>query len=354
MENVFIRLNGRGNAWPVFVGSTHPFYSVNDPDDLGNVSYSIIGSKDTELNLQQIEWELLIDAGNNTASYIIRHENRIPEAIILTHPHLDHTVGIDWIAESYVYRHEFKKRYPLYATLPCWEFVKQSFPQLEKIIEFHELVPGIQCKIDEVEDMGVTAFPVYHGDSGYGSSLLLFDYQKNGDQIVRAVITGDMLTPLLRDKDFREIAKAKVLYIDCNNRFSFPGSNHGSITTIDPKTGTKSAYLSKWIEELNFSKLAAPHLQQPFNNETHVYFNEFLKDNKDLKRIPYSIIEFLKLAEIPSTQLIHYSGFDDKKYYNEQVLNDKELVSWANQVIIKEGLNSDIVVPQTGDIFKLA
>ena len=104
---------------------------------------------------------------------------------------------------------------------------------------------------------------------------------------------------------------------------------------------------------MNFSKLAAPHLQQPFNNETHVYFDEFLKDNKDLKRIPYSITEFLKLAEIPSTQLIHYSGFDDEKYYNEQVLNDKELESWANQVIIKEGLNSEIVVPQTGDIFKL-
>ncbi len=353
MKNVFIRLNGRGNAWPVFVGNNHPFYARNDADDLGNVSYSIIGSGNAELNLQQIDWELLIDAGNNTVSYIIRHENRIPEAIILTHPHLDHTVGIDWIAESYVYRHEFQKRYPLYATLPCWEFVKQSFPQLERIIEFHELIPGIQCRISEVEEMGVTAFPVYHGDSGYGASLLLFEYQTNHDRTLRAVITGDMLTPMLRDKDFREIAQAKVLYIDCNNRFSFPGSNHGSITTLDPKTGAKSTYLSKWIEELNFSKLAAPHLQQPFNNEIHAYFDAFLKDNKDLKRLPFSVTEFLKRAEIPHTQLIHYSGFDDDKYYNEKVVNDKELESWANQVIAKEGLKSKITVPRTGDVFKL-
>jgi hypothetical protein len=353
MESVFVRLNGRGNAWPVFVGSSHPFYSLNDPDDLGNVSYSIIGSKNTKSDIRQINWELLVDAGNNTVSYIIRHENRIPEAIILTHPHLDHTVGIDWIAESYVYRHEFKRKYPLYATLPCWEFVKLSFPQLKKIIEFHELVPGMQCKINEVNGMSVTAFPVYHGDSGYGASLLLFDYLNNDHDAVRAVFTGDMLCPLLRDKDFREIAKANILYIDCNNRFSFPGSNHGSITTLDPRTGAKSTYLSKWLEDLNFSKLAAPHLQFPFNNEIHGYFNEYLRDNKDLKRIPVSITEFLKLAEIRHTKLIHYSGFDDQKYYNEKVLNDNELESWANQIITREGLNSRIYVPRTGDVFKL-
>ena len=353
MESVFIRLNGRANAWPVFVGNDHPFYSLNDPDDLGNVSYSMIGSKSTELNLRQIEWEILIDAGNNTASYIIRHENRIPEAIILTHPHLDHTVGIDWIAESYVYNNEFKSKYPLYATLPCCEFVKQSFPQLKKIIEFHELVPGIQSRINEVEDMSVTAFPVYHGNSGFGSSLLLFEYQNDGKNTVRAVFTGDMLSPLLRDKDFREIAKAKVLYIDCNNRFSFPLSNHGSITTADPKTGAKSTYLSKWLEELNFTKLTAPHIQYPFNSETHAYFDEFLKDHKDLKRIPHSITEFLKLAEIPNTKLVHYSGYEDEKYYNEKVLDDKELESWSNQVITREGLNSKIFVPGTGDVFKL-
>jgi hypothetical protein len=201
--------------------------------------------------------------------------------------------------------------------------------------------------------MSVTAFPVYHGDSGYGSSLLLFDYQKNDNRTVRTVITGDMLAPLLRDKDFKEIAKAKVLYIDSNNRFSFPGSNHGSITALDPKTGAESAYLSKWIEGLSFSKLAAPHVQQPFNKETHTYFDEFLKDNKDLKRIPFSVSEFLKRTGIPNTRLIHYSGFEDKKHYNEQLLNDKELESWANQTLTKEGLNSKIYVPRTGDIFKL-
>ena len=354
MKNVFIRLNGRGNAWPVFLGKSHPFYSLNEPDDLGNVSYSIIGSNNTKFNIQQIEWELLVDAGNNTVSYLIRHENRIPEAIILTHPHLDHTVGVDWIAESYVFRHEFKKKYPLYATLPCWEFVRQSFPQLMKIIEFHELVPGIQCKINEVSDIYVTAFPVFHGESAFGASLLLFEYRNPGNHTLRAVFTGDMLSPLLRDKDFREIAQAMVMYIDCTNRFSFPESNHGSITTLDPKTGAKSTHLTKWLEELNFSKLAAPHLQYPFNSEIHTYFSEFLKDNKELRRMPFSISEFLKSAEIAHTKLIHYSGYEDDKYYNEKVLNDQELETWANQIITREGLKSKVYVPRTGDIFKLA
>lgn len=354
MNNVFIRLNGRGNAWPVFVGNSHPFYVTDDPDDLGNVSYSIIGSKDAELNIRQIEWELLIDAGNNTVSYIIRHENRIPEAIILTHPHPDHTIGVDWIAESYVFRHEFRKKYPLYATLPCWESVKQSFPQLKQVIDFHELVPGIQCKINEVGNMYVTAFPVFHGDSAFGASLLLFEYRNSDKHALRAVFTGDMLTPMLRDKDFIEIAKAGVMYIDCNNRFSFPASNHGSVTTLDPKTGAKNKYLIKWLEDLSFSKLASSHLQNPFNNEIHHYFNEFLRDNKDLKRLPFSITGFLKQAEIPHVNLIHYSGYEDEKYYNEKVLNDRELESWANQIIQREGLNSKIHVPRTGDVFRLA
>ncbi|MBN2213284.1 MAG: MBL fold metallo-hydrolase [Bacteroidales bacterium] len=353
MKRLFIRLNGRANAWPVFLGNSHPFYSPDDPDGLGNASYSIIGTKSADLNLQQIECELLVDAGNNTASYIIRHENRIPEALILTHPHLDHTVGIDWIAESFSHRHEFRKKYPLYATLPCWEFVRQSFPQLKKIIEFHELIPGIQCKIDEVNDIYVTAFPVFHGDSGFGASLLLLEYRNQDKNAVRAVFTGDMLCPLLRDRDFREIAQARVMYIDCNNRFSYPESNHGSVTTIDPKTGAKSKYLGSWLEELSFSKLAAPHLQQPFNSEIHNYFSGFLKDNKDIKKIPFSVSEFLKKAEIPHTRLIHYSGYEDEKCYNEKVLDDKELESWASQIITREGLNSRISVPRTGDIFRL-
>ena len=205
MNHVFIRLNGRGNAWPVFVGETHPFYSHKDPDDLGNVSYSLIGSNRPEPDFLQIEWELLVDAGFNTVSYIIRHENRIPEAIILTHPHLDHTAGIDWIAESFAYKHHFKKKYPVYATLPSWEFVKQSFPQLSGIIEFNELVPGIPGKIKEVSNMHVTAFPVYHGNSGFGASLLLFEYKSRGNINARAVITGDMLSPLLRNKDLQRI-----------------------------------------------------------------------------------------------------------------------------------------------------
>ena len=109
----------------------------------------------------------------------------------------------------------------------------------------------------------------------------------------------------------------------------------------------------QWLEELNFTRLAAPHLQYPFSSETHAYFDEFLKDHKDLKRIPHSITEFLKSAEIPNTKLVHYSGYDDEKYYNEKILDDKELESWSNQVITREGLNSKIFVPGTGDVFKL-
>lgn len=353
MNHIFIRLNGRGNAWPVFVGETHPFYSHENPDDLGNVSYSFIGSNKPDPDIGKIEWELLVDAGFNTVSYIIRHENRIPEAIILTHPHLDHTVGIDWIAESFVYGHQFKRKYPIYATLPCWEYVKQSFPQLTGIIEFNELVPGIQCKIKEVSDMHVTAFPVYHGNSGFGASLLLFEFQNQANMGVKAVITGDMLTPLITNQDLQRITGSKVIYIDCNNRFPFPESNHGSFVSYDPDSGTISPFLTKWLEQLTFSKLMAPHVQNPCNAEIYNYFDRLIKDLNEPGLLTFTITDLLKRIQIPEVNLVHYSGFEDRKKYNQKALNDSELESWANNIITSENTKSRIRVPRTGDHFKL-
>ncbi len=354
MKHVYIRLNGRGNAWPVFVGGNHPFYNASDPDDLGNVSYSIIGSDTNEFTNGKIDWELLIDAGNNTVPYIIRNENRIPEAMIITHPHLDHIVGIDWIAQSYVHLNDYQKKYPLYTTLPCWEIVKNSFHQLINIIDFHELETGVQTRIEEVPEMFVTAYPVFHGESGFGASLLLFEHHSSEQILSRAVITGDMLVPLLRNKDFEVISSAKVMYIDSNNRFSYPVSSHGSFTSLDPLGGKKSEYLTKWLENLNFSMLFAPHLQQPYNSNIHAYFDEFIRENKDLDKMVFSITDMLKRTNIKTVNLVHYSGNEDLKMHHQKIMNDKELEKWSNDVMVKENIQSKIFVPKTGSIFQLA
>jgi mRNA degradation ribonuclease J1/J2 len=105
----------------------------------------------------------------------LNNENRVPEAIVLTHPHLDHTLGIDWIAQSYYFTTDKKMRYPIYATKPCFEIVLQMYPHLKKILAFTELIPGVSAKIKEVSDVSVTAYPVFHGESGFGAAMLLFE-----------------------------------------------------------------------------------------------------------------------------------------------------------------------------------
>ena len=130
-----VRVNGRGNAWPVFLGSESRFYRSTS-QDLSNASYSIISHEGEDYLSGKIRWEVLIDAGNNTVPYIIQHENRIPEAIILTHGHTDHTLGVDWVVQSYYFQNNKKKKYPLYCTRLVWDIVKRSYPQLEHAVSF--------------------------------------------------------------------------------------------------------------------------------------------------------------------------------------------------------------------------
>ncbi len=348
----FIRTNGRGNAWPLFLGSDHPFYSAANPDDLSNASFSFIMSDSEEFTSESVRWEVLVDAGNNTASYIIRHENRIPEAIVLTHPHMDHSLGVDWIAQSYYYKYDKKRKYPLYATGPCWEFVRQSYPHLDHIIDFKELKPGVTTTIDEVDDLQVTAFPVFHGESAFGASLLVFEVIENGVHS-KAVFTGDMLCPLLRKKDYRFLKDANVIYIDCNNRFSYPKSNHGSIVTTMPGNTNESKYLAQWKKGVYLSHLIAPQLERSYDAAKHSYFDEFLSDNSDLSKIPFSIIDFIRITGIRQVKLVHYSGYEDNKIYNQKVLSGRELENFANEKASLYKLNSNFSVPETGDIFIL-
>lgn len=62
MSKIKVRVNGRGNAWPVVLGQEHPFYNRQNYQDLANTSFSIIKSDINEPNEKEIEWDLLIDA----------------------------------------------------------------------------------------------------------------------------------------------------------------------------------------------------------------------------------------------------------------------------------------------------
>jgi len=106
MSKIKVRINGRGNAWPVILGQEHSFYNRNNPEDLANASCSILKSKTDQPKEDDIEWDLMIDAGHGTVQYLLKNCNRIPETVFITHPHIDHTLGLDWIVQSYYKRHK--------------------------------------------------------------------------------------------------------------------------------------------------------------------------------------------------------------------------------------------------------
>lgn len=350
-HSIHIRTNGRANAWPVFIGENHPFYSKQGQHDLANASFSLFNIKNTDFNLKQIEWEVVVDAGHGTAETILHHENRIPETIVLTHPHLDHSLGIDWIAQSYYFKHNKEKQYPFYATRPCFEAVLQMYPHLKKILCFQELIPGQIKKIKECKGLQVIAFPVFHGESAFGASMLFFEAD-TGHGIKRILFTGDMLCPLLREIDYEIISKAEVVYIDSNNRFPYPRSNHQSIVGYDPGETGISKYVKTWEQKDLLAYFMAPHNVFKYGETYHNYFNEILAEHP--KEYCYAVFDFIKRTTIPNVMMVHYGGLEDKKIHKQEVFSANELLEWTEMEAAKVDLTSNFHLPGKGEIYSLS
>ncbi|MBN2273925.1 MAG: MBL fold metallo-hydrolase [Bacteroidales bacterium] len=350
--SLFIRVNGCGNAWPVFLGTEHPFYDRMNADDMGSASYAVIGCMGKNYSPRTIEWEIIIDAGHNTVPFLLKNENRIPEALFLTHAHPDHITGVDWIAQSLKYTSTDSRKLPVYATDLCRQQVLETIPHLMNAVVFNELKPGRKEFVKEVPGLAVTAFPVYHGESSQGAAMLLVEYAQDADA-PSVLFTGDLLFPFLRNEDYATISKAKVMYIDCSNRFSYPASNHISFTTSKPENGKVSNYLEEWQYKNPVERCAALQLKDA-NEDYRRYFDRFIQENNNYANIPFSVMEFLKKTGIPIVQLVHYSGYHDLKHYRQDELDQKALQKWAKRLLAVTGLkNVRLDVPKTGIILKL-
>lgn len=342
MSQLQLRINGRGNAWPVFLGQEHPFYNRQRYEDLANTSCSLFKKRNTKKN--EIEWELLIDAGHGTVQYLLQNHNRIPEAIFITHPHIDHFLGIDWIIQSY--SKTYQKPYPVYATILTWKKILTAFPHLETLVNFNELTPYSSVSVNEVSDIQVTAYPVYHGQYAGGAAMFLFENDNK-----KILFTGDLLCPLLKETDFANLENVDLLVTDANNRFPYPQSNHWSITTkIDEN---KSSFLKDYINKHSVGLLLSPHLK-PY---TPIYysncFDYFLNQEFTIQYFIFDSLSFVEQIQPKQVVFLHYSGNEDKKYYQESILNSCELQAWIKNIIRNHSVETTVTVPYVGQCFDI-
>jgi phosphoribosyl 1,2-cyclic phosphodiesterase len=345
MNQIKVRINGRGNAWPVMLGQDHPFYDCTKYEDLANASCSIIKTAEKQPEEKDIEWDLMIDAGHGAVQYMLKNCNRIPEALFITHPHIDHTLGMDWIVQSFYKLN--KKPYPVYATVLCWEMVKTTFPHLKEMIEFKELIPYQKKTIDEVSGVELIPYPVYHGKSAEGATMLFFTINDEKSQ-KKILFTGDILCPLLRDEDYHTITNIDLLVADANNRYPYPNCNHWSILKgINDQT---SEILKNFIDKNTIRLFLYPHLNHNVSNSYYRCFDYFLNKEIHLKNFSFTLSSFIKLIKPEKTVLMHYSGSEDEKYYNQPRLNSGELKDWLKLISFRLNINLTFIIPETGDL----
>ena len=341
MSTLNIRVFGTGNAWPVLIGSNHRFYNRHNMFDLANAAFSVFEQN----NKKEINWEILIDAGHGTPQYILSSYNRIPDAIVLTHAHLDHTAGLDWIVQSH-YRIKKNRPFPVYCSKPCWNYIINSFPHLEGLMEHIELIPSVTINIKEADNITITPFPVYHGPRAPGANLLIFETEKPKPK--KIIFTGDILCPLIRKTDYEKLNNPDFLFADANNRYPCPASNHWSI--LSSFINENKNYLENWKSKINLSGLIKPHKNNNSNKITSNYLDEVISEQYQKLDMPLSILEFTKLIKPKKIGLVHYSGLEDFKYYKQRIFSKIELLEWCRTAI---GGKYGITIPTSGEIFKI-
>jgi len=345
MTKTGIRVNGRGNAWPLPLGQDHPMYQGGKEPDYANASFSLI-SLNKEKSGTEVNWELLIDAGHGTIPMLLKTHNRIPDAIVLTHPHLDHFLGIDWVAQSY-YRFSDKQRYPLYATSLCWETLVSNLPHLEKIIEFKRMDYGFSRIINEIPDVEITVYPVYHGTGANGAVMIVAEVKNAGNKKQKVIFSGDLLCPLIRETDYARLQGARYLFADINNRFPYPRTNHWSLVREDSLN-----FLSSWLKGITMEELFLPHLNKNKDTVLPEYLKLLMKDGCQPKDMYWSLLEWIKRLSPEKTLLVHYSGREDEKYHDKPLMDGPQLEVWAKQQAAIQGIHCEFCVPETGDWFE--
>ncbi|MEN8203811.1 MAG: MBL fold metallo-hydrolase [Bacteroidota bacterium] len=337
-----LRIHGKGNAWPVPLGETHPYYDRSNTRELSNAAFSLHVMEGND-----IFSSILVDAGHGTIQSLISGSNRIPDCICLTHGHMDHTLSVDWIVQSYWRKHDKKRPYPIYATKPVYEFFIQSYPHLSDQVDFRILDFGKGISLDHDASIKLTAYPAYHGQGAYGASMLLFE--PAGRKIL---FTGDLLTPLLRKVDYTALQDIDLLVVDSNNRFPWPRTNHWSFAGDPDQHLGRSEVMVQYFAGISWKQLMHPYKLSSLNPVSRDYFMQ-AGEEWSLPQQPLSIMEFLEKTNPRSVMPVHYSGAEDLKYHGKDILAPDELANWIFSVSRNAGLKSEYVFPDAGELINI-
>ncbi len=339
-----LQINGTANAWPVFLGEDHPFYNRKDPADLANASFSLIGREGDG----RITPEILIDAGHGVVQQLLAGDNRLPGAVVLTHPHLDHTASLDWIARSYFEENRKEKKLPVFCSMGCYSSVIKAFPQLKETTEHQEIFPGIRRNLTPDSRVRITGFPVYHGQSAMGAMMVVLQAGDAG----KVIFTGDILFPLLREEDYALLRDAAYLVTDTNNLLPYPRSNHWSLVSTAGARDGESVRLREFRSALQTGEILRPHRHEPFGREWKDWFAA-IEQQFDSRELPLSIFDFVKKIRPAKVLCVHYSGGEDENHNGMKRLTRRELADWIAETAAGQHIPASFEVPAAGNVYPL-
>jgi phosphoribosyl 1,2-cyclic phosphate phosphodiesterase len=148
---------------------------------------------------------ILVDCGPDLRSQMVKSSMKRPDAVIITHEHGDHYLGLDdLLAFRRSTPRDSWEPIPVYATEQAWKAIELRFGYLlHSLIDKRVARPG--QPLDGLR-VRVTPFKTYHGPNVPGSVGYVLEDETPGRRKCRVVYTSDFIrveeeSPLLQEPD---------------------------------------------------------------------------------------------------------------------------------------------------------
>jgi phosphoribosyl 1,2-cyclic phosphate phosphodiesterase len=162
----------------------------------------------TSLLVRGIE-TILVDCGPDVNLQMRRSGMTRPDAVIITHEHGDHYLGMD---DLLAFRRSVPKDawapIPVYATERSWQSIEPRFGYLlGSLIEKRTVVPGLP-----LQGIGtrIIPFKTFHGAFAAGSVGYVLEDDSIGDKTFRLVYTSDLIRV---EEEIPELSEPDILII---------------------------------------------------------------------------------------------------------------------------------------------